>query len=82
MKIYCTIFALITMLLAVPAGTADDVKMQVGSFDSAGVKIAYLEAGKGPPVLLVHGLYCKNGSLPRFEHEPRWNMKSQMTSKG
>jgi pimeloyl-ACP methyl ester carboxylesterase len=27
------------------------------SFDSAGVKIAYLEAGRGEPVILIHGMY-------------------------
>jgi len=30
---------------------------QAGTFDSAGVKIAYVTAGKGEPVILIHGLY-------------------------
>jgi hypothetical protein len=36
---------------------AGDVAKHAGSFDSAGVKIAYVEAGEGEPVVLVHGLY-------------------------
>src|SRR5689334_11974039 len=32
-------------------------KLAVQSFDSNGVKIAYVEAGQGEPILLVHGLY-------------------------
>jgi pimeloyl-ACP methyl ester carboxylesterase len=40
---------------------------QTGTFDSAGVKIAYVTAGTGEPVILVHGLYSSaamNWELP------------------
>jgi pimeloyl-ACP methyl ester carboxylesterase len=42
---------------AASAALADDRAPRSGSFDSAGVKIAYVEAGAGEPVVLVHGLY-------------------------
>jgi pimeloyl-ACP methyl ester carboxylesterase len=34
---------------------------QFDTFDSAGVPIAYLVAGKGEPVVLIHGLYSSAG---------------------
>src|SRR5262245_35470453 len=37
------------------AASAADVAPH--TFDSAGVRIAYVEAGSGEPVVLVHGLY-------------------------
>jgi pimeloyl-ACP methyl ester carboxylesterase len=43
--------------LATAAPATDTVPTHAGSFDSAGVTIAYLEAGQGDPVVLVHGLY-------------------------
>lgn len=36
---------------------ADALRPRPDTFDSAGVKIAYVEAGQGEPVVLVHGLY-------------------------
>jgi pimeloyl-ACP methyl ester carboxylesterase len=36
---------------------AEDSAIHSSSFDSAGVKIVYFEAGTGEPVVLVHGLY-------------------------
>ncbi len=36
---------------------AQDVAIESSFFDSNGVKIAYITAGQGEPVLLVHGLY-------------------------
>jgi pimeloyl-ACP methyl ester carboxylesterase len=55
-------FVLVAWLwLAVPALAAEKVETQAGSFDSAGVKIAYLEAGQGTTVILVHGLYSSAG---------------------
>jgi len=45
------------LCLAGRGWAADEVKIQSGSFDSDGVKIAYIEAGTGDPVVLVHGLY-------------------------
>jgi len=46
---------------------AQNVATESGSFDSNGVKIAYVIAGKGEPVVLVHGLYSSaamNWQLP------------------
>ena len=43
-----------------PAGAlavTDATASHRASFDSAGVKISYVEAGAGEPVVLVHGLY-------------------------
>src|SRR5438105_4735903 len=47
--IFLVFFALINPL------HAQDIARS--SFDSAGVKIAYIESGKGEDVILVHGLY-------------------------
>ncbi len=47
-------FFVLTMTSALLAGPEAGIKS--GSFDSAGVKIAYIEAGEGPPVILIHGL--------------------------
>ena len=58
------LFACLTACL--PA-QADDSGKQTGSFDSDGVKIAYVTAGDGDPVILVHGLYSSaamNWELP------------------
>ena len=49
----CCILLTATALCAKAAGPGN----QSGTFDSAGVKIAYIEAGTGQPVILVHGLY-------------------------
>lgn len=37
------------------ASAKPKVETKQGSFDSDGVKIAYVEAGKGEPVILIHG---------------------------
>ncbi len=37
------------------AAAAPKAKLKPGSFDSDGVKIVYVEAGEGEPVILVHG---------------------------
>ena len=61
--IYC---ALMVAAICVPAWGGDAVK-QNSSFDSAGVKIAYVVAGDGEPVILIHGLYSSaamNWELP------------------
>ena len=50
---------LCTLVLAGRAPAADAV--QYDTFDSAGVPIAYLVAGKGEPVVLIHGLYSSAG---------------------
>jgi pimeloyl-ACP methyl ester carboxylesterase len=50
---------LCTLLLAGRAPAAEAVPYDV--FDSAGVPIAYLVAGKGEPVVLIHGLYSSAG---------------------
>jgi dipeptidyl aminopeptidase/acylaminoacyl peptidase len=58
------------VLTLVHAGTTDDDRapaVKSETFDSAGVKIAYVEAGEGEPVILVHGLYSSaemNWQLP------------------
>jgi pimeloyl-ACP methyl ester carboxylesterase len=53
------VFAIAVAIIAThsPAFADDKIPIQTGTFDSAGVKIAYCEAGKGAPVILVHGLY-------------------------
>src|SRR2546429_559405 len=46
---------------------ADPATAKAGAFDSDGVKIAYIEAGEGEPVVLVHGLHSSaamNWELP------------------
>jgi pimeloyl-ACP methyl ester carboxylesterase len=48
---------LAALCLAGRAWAAGEVQMQSSSFDSDGVKIAYIEAGSGDPIVLVHGLY-------------------------
>jgi len=45
------------LLLCHRAGAAEPLEIHRSSFSSGGVKIAYVEAGAGPPVVLVHGLY-------------------------
>ncbi len=57
MKLFAAILTLLIALRADPALAADDTAPQFSSFNSAGVKIAYVQAGNGPPVILVHGLY-------------------------
>jgi pimeloyl-ACP methyl ester carboxylesterase len=49
--------ALLMALTSVSRALGQGVATQSGSFDSNGVKIAYVTAGKGEPVILVHGLY-------------------------
>jgi pimeloyl-ACP methyl ester carboxylesterase len=61
MKAYLSIFGLLAVLLPLSAKAADEVPARFCTFDSAGVKIAYVEAGKGPDVILVHGLYSSAG---------------------
>jgi pimeloyl-ACP methyl ester carboxylesterase len=60
------LFAL--LILAAPAlAAADQAAIQNGTFDSDGVKIAYIVAGEGTPVVLIHGLYSSaemNWQLP------------------
>src|ERR1700683_2689294 len=49
------------------AADAPNPPLQSDTFDSAGVKIAYVSAGPGQPVILVHGLYSSaemNWQLP------------------
>jgi pimeloyl-ACP methyl ester carboxylesterase len=48
--------ALVFLALRAPA-MAEDSSRHADSFDSAGVKIAYVTAGDGEPVILIHGLY-------------------------
>jgi pimeloyl-ACP methyl ester carboxylesterase len=52
-----SLFILLAVMAATFVRAADAPPMHTGSFDSNGVKIAYVEAGKGEPVILVHGLY-------------------------
>jgi pimeloyl-ACP methyl ester carboxylesterase len=47
----------LVLLCALLARADDNSKFHTSSFDSAGVRIAYVEAGQGEPVILVHGLY-------------------------
>jgi hypothetical protein len=42
---------------AAAAPATDAVPTRAGTFDSADVTIAYVEAGQGDPVMLVHGRY-------------------------
>jgi len=61
----CTILLASLLICATARGAAADG--QTGTFDSAGVKIAYVVAGEGQPVILVHGLYSSaamNWELP------------------
>lgn len=61
MKSNISTFAVPCVLLAVLSAAiparGDDSGRHADSFDSDGVKIAYVTAGKGDPVILVHGLY-------------------------
>jgi pimeloyl-ACP methyl ester carboxylesterase len=53
--------------IPVPAASAPAAFKRVNFFNSAGVRIAYAEAGSGDPVILVHGLYSSaaiNWGLP------------------
>jgi pimeloyl-ACP methyl ester carboxylesterase len=59
MKAIATIATLFALVLAGPAPAADPARPD--TFDSAGVSIAYLVAGKGEPVVLIHGLYSSAG---------------------
>jgi pimeloyl-ACP methyl ester carboxylesterase len=55
------------LLLLTSATRADTHNVESGTFDSNGVKIAYVTAGRGEPVVLVHGLYSSaamNWQLP------------------
>lgn len=58
-KASCFLTLVLTLVLALAAGTfqasAGEPKSQ--TFDAKGVKIHYLIAGKGEPVILIHGLY-------------------------
>jgi pimeloyl-ACP methyl ester carboxylesterase len=51
--------ALFALVLAGPVRGGDATRSD--TFDSAGVSIAYLVAGKGEPVVLIHGLYSSAG---------------------
>jgi len=51
-----TLFALLSS-----AGALAAEATRSGTFDSAGVSIAYLVAGTGEPVVLIHGLYSSAG---------------------
>ena len=65
-KFCCCCQLLVALACCVVRRGADSDK-QTGTFDSAGVKIAYVEAGEGQPVILVHGLYSSamlNWELP------------------
>lgn len=62
---FCGVLFAALMLCSKTRGADSD--KQSGTFDSAGVKIAYVEAGKGQAVILVHGLYSSammNWELP------------------
>lgn len=50
--------------LSRPVAAAD------GTFDSAGVKIRYVTAGKGEPVLLLHGWMSDSGMWGRLDTNP------------
>jgi pimeloyl-ACP methyl ester carboxylesterase len=54
MRATATVATLFALVLAGRAPGAEAT--QSGTFDSAGVSIAYLVAGKGEPVVLIHGL--------------------------
>jgi pimeloyl-ACP methyl ester carboxylesterase len=58
-KMMKTILPAILVLLMLGSSriwAANDAGMQSGTFDSDGVKIAYVIAGSGEPVVLIHGL--------------------------
>ena len=55
-KLPAILLAVLPLLFAAAAWAAD-TPIQSGTFDSAGVRISYIEAGTGQPVVLVHGLY-------------------------
>src|SRR5690242_10964945 len=59
MKCTTIVATLSALLLAGPARAADPARSD--TFDSAGVPIAYVIAGKGEPVVLIHGLYSSAG---------------------
>jgi esterase/lipase len=48
--------ALCVTLMLLASSARAQVAVQSGTFDSNGVKIAYIVAGQGEPVVLVHGL--------------------------
>ncbi|HVT88125.1 MAG TPA: alpha/beta fold hydrolase [Tepidisphaeraceae bacterium] len=54
MKIEVIVATILFALSAIPRAKG---QMADQTFGSAGVKISYIEAGKGEPVILVHGLY-------------------------
>jgi pimeloyl-ACP methyl ester carboxylesterase len=65
MKYRCLLAALVAFSLASkPAVGADDV------FDSNGVKIRYVTAGKGEPIVLLHGWMSDVGMWGRLDTNP------------
>ncbi|HEY7087901.1 MAG TPA: alpha/beta hydrolase [Tepidisphaeraceae bacterium] len=62
-----TIVRCFVVLLSAAGRLASAAMPQFGTFDSGGVKIAYVTAGSGEPVVLVHGLQSSadlNWQLP------------------
>jgi pimeloyl-ACP methyl ester carboxylesterase len=67
MKYRPLLAALIALWLAPrPAVAADEVDV----FDSSGVKIRYVTAGKGEPVVLLHGWMSDSGMWGRLDTNP------------
>lgn len=67
MRSFVVCFAVLVMLAAVGVARGGQMEKQAGSFDSDGVKIAYVTAGQGEAVVLIHGLYSSaaiNWELP------------------
>ena len=59
MKAAATMATLFALVLVGRCSAAEGA--QYDTFDSAGVPIAYLVAGKGEPLVLIHGLYSSAG---------------------
>ena len=67
MKLTSLASLLVILALFLRPANSSEITKESGSFDSAGVKIAYVTAGQGDPVILVHGLYSSaamNWELP------------------
>lgn len=61
MRRYRILLILLTALSCSAHITCADDKPEIKSFDSDGVKIAYLTQGRGEPVLLIHGWISSAG---------------------